>query len=747
MLSFKNLWRRKMRTLLTILGIAVGVAAVVVLSAFGEGMARGFGQTGASANADLLVSQRDAMMLLIGSIDQEIGTELANLRGVDEVVGTVVGVLQLPESPYFMVAGEEPGSFAMDRYRLVEGRAITAKRETMLGRQSADNLKKRIGDKFRIGNISYRIVGIYETGSSFEDNGAVIRLDDAQRAFDKRRQVSYFKLKLRDIRERDEVKRVIEERWEDLTAVRSGDPTAQDDVLQLYRSMGWVLGVFAVLVGGLGMMNAMLMSVFERTREIGVLRAMGWSRRRVVGMIVSEALALALIGGLSGLALGVGMISLASRSAAVSGFLTGTFEPAMAIQALVIAIVLGVVGGGYPALRAAQLAPLEAMRAESGATVRWSAFSHLLATILRGAALRNLLRRPARSLMTVTGLGLGVGFIVALSGIAYGAEQLFTEMLSAGQADIIAEQAGASDAMFSAIDERLADQIRQHPEVRAISRLVVGTSTVPGLPFFILYGLDPREEYIQRYRIYEGRSLQRPGEILLGRLAANSLEKSVGDNLRFSGASFEIVGIFETGTPYEDSGGILVIGEAQRMFGKPRQVNFLGISILYPERAAQLAAEFEQRYPQLMVSRTADLADRMQDFATMDAVFASLITLMLIVGGIVMMNVMLMSVFERTHEFGVLRAVGWSGPSVLRMVLTESLALSLFSAVAGALIGVGLNLLFMHIPMYGGMLQAAYSREIFVQVLTMAVGLGAIGGLLPAWRAIRLLPIEALHYE
>ncbi|NTV65954.1 MAG: FtsX-like permease family protein, partial [Oscillochloris sp.] len=309
MLSLKNLWRRKTRSLLTTLGIAVGVASVVVLSAFGNGLADGFGSSNASSDADLLVSQKDAVMIIVGAINEEVGEEIGQMRGVADVAGTAVGIIQLPESPYFMVAGEDPRSFAIKRYKIIAGRPVANKREVMLGRQSADNLHKAIGEKFRINDISYRVVGIYETGQSFEDNGAVIHLEDAQRAFDKRRQVSYFKLKLDSPADRELVRAAIQERWDDLGVTRSGEATSQDELMKVYRSMGWVLGLFAILVGGLGMMNAMLMSVFERTREIGVLRALGWRRRRVVVMILGEALTQSLAGGLLGLLLGAGLIA------------------------------------------------------------------------------------------------------------------------------------------------------------------------------------------------------------------------------------------------------------------------------------------------------------------------------------------------------------------------------------------------------------------------------------------------------
>ncbi|HLF02186.1 MAG TPA: ABC transporter permease, partial [Anaerolineales bacterium] len=81
----KNLWRRKTRTLLTMLGIAVGVAAVVALSAFGEGFASGFESIFSSANADLTVGQKEAVMLLISAVDESVGDEIASLPGVDDI--------------------------------------------------------------------------------------------------------------------------------------------------------------------------------------------------------------------------------------------------------------------------------------------------------------------------------------------------------------------------------------------------------------------------------------------------------------------------------------------------------------------------------------------------------------------------------------------------------------------------------------------------------------------------------------
>jgi putative ABC transport system permease protein len=137
----------------------------------------------------------------------------------------------------------------------------------------------------------------------------------------------------------------------------------------------------------------------------------------------------------------------------------------------------------------------------------------------------------------------------------------------------------------------------------------------------------------------------------------------------------------------------------------------------------------------------------MQDFATMNALLGALVLLTVIVGGVVMTNAMLMSVFERTQEIGVLRALGWRRRRVLRMVLVESIALSLLSGVFGTGIGVGLNYLFLLEPSLGTFLTPAFPPGLFAQVLALTVLLGAVGGLYPAWRASGLRPVEALRYE
>ena len=144
----KNLWRRKTRTLLTLLGIAVGVAAVVALSAFGEGSPAASSESFSTSEADLTVGQKDAIMLMISSVDESVGDEIKTLPGVQAVNGVVFGMVQMPEAPYFIVMGEDLRGFSIQHYRLVAGEPITGRKQILIGKITAKISEKKWGRHF-----------------------------------------------------------------------------------------------------------------------------------------------------------------------------------------------------------------------------------------------------------------------------------------------------------------------------------------------------------------------------------------------------------------------------------------------------------------------------------------------------------------------------------------------------------------------------------------------------------------------
>ncbi len=360
----KNLLRRKTRTFLTLLGIAIGVAAVVALGGFAEGFINAYSTILTSSGADVIVTQSDAADILFSAVDDSVGSQIGAMPGVKAVSGVLMGMVTTPDVPYFIVLGLDPKEFGMRHFKVVEGQPIAGARQMILGRIAQRNFHKKIGDYYKVQDVSFKIVGVYETGQNVEENGAVISLKDAQEIFKKPNQVAYYQIQIQRPEQVPIVMNQVERRFPKLTASRSANYMDNQAETMMLRAMGWFIGLLAVLAGGLGMMNTMLMSVFERTREIGVLRALGWRNRRVLQMILGEAFILSVLGGLLGNALGVAMIYGVNQVPALMGMMDQAYSPTLFMQAMFVALFLGAMGGVYPAWRASRLQPIEAMRYE-----------------------------------------------------------------------------------------------------------------------------------------------------------------------------------------------------------------------------------------------------------------------------------------------------------------------------------------------------------------------------------------------
>jgi ABC-type antimicrobial peptide transport system permease subunit len=741
---FRNLWRRKARSLLTMLGIGIGVAAVIALGAMAEGLAEGYAAFAGGSGADLLVTKSDAGDLTLSTVDEMVGERIARLADVRNVSGVIFNIVQMEKIPYFIVGGYDPDEVAIQHFKIVEGQPLSRDKEIILGRQAADNLKKSVGDTVRLYETPFRIVGIYETGQSFEDGGGVISLSDAQAIFKKPRQVTFFEVQVRDPTQLDGVKARIEQLFKNLSVSEASDVADEQVTIQSMRAMAWGIGLIAVLIGGLGMMNTMVMSVFEQTREIGVLRAVGWRKGRVLRLIMNQSLVLSALGGLAGIGIGLGLVWLINRTPAISSYAPGVVKPQLLIQGMVVALILGTVGGLYPAWRAAGLSPIEALRYDSGAgdgnEPSWAR--------MFGITFRNLLRRRVRSLLTMGGIAIGVGLIVALGAITEGVIQDFTALAAQGGAELVAMQANVADMGYSVIEERIGRAIEAMPEVEDVSGVVWGFSSGQGAPFLIVFGMDPNGKAIQHYRVIEGTRIRGRGEIMLGKAAADTLEKNVGDVLKLPGGVYRVTGIYETGVGYEEAGGVMALPDAQAAFDKPRQVSMLQIKVHDPDQVEAVRARIEDRYgDDVSVSTTSTFIENSSDIQNTKAMLGAIFALAILVGGVVVTNTMVMAVMERTREIGTLRAVGWRQARVLWMILSESLLLGLIAAGFGILVGIGLVGALGAIPGVGDFMSAAYTPQIFFQAIAVSLFLGVIGGLYPAWHASRLRPVEALRYE
>lgn len=742
----KNLFRRKLRTLLTALGIGIGVAAIVGLGALADGISAGYDSMISGTKADLVLSQPDSLDIAYSSVDESAEALLLAMPEVSEVSGMLQSFVKVEDNPIFFLFGYPRGSFIMERFRIIEGVGLDSPETrhsrgtpVILGSAAAEALDKKVGQTLRIQERPYRIIGIYETGDAFEDGGAVLDLPEMQSLMGKTHKVSLYYIRLKDPGMRDRVEQRAARLWRDLSISGTkefADKQMMGDMLKTYI---WVIAALAILIGGVGMMNAQLTSVMERTREIGVLRSIGWSRARILMMILGESILVCLLGGILGIILGFTMLRIFAD--ALSSFGAGHVTTDILMQAFGTVFVLGLVGGLYPAWRASRLTPVEALRYEGS-----SGSGKVRRLPFGGMAIQNLWQRAARTGLTLGVIGLTIGAIMAMEAVVRGMGQSMNQM--GADSEIMMRQADVADTSLSALDARIGSKIAAMPEVASVSGLVISAIAMPEQGgFFLIEGYSPAEFAIRRFNIVEGERITADHQIMIGRKMADALHKKVGETITLSNARYRITGIYESGVGWEELGGVISLRDAQTLVGRPRKVTIFMIKVRDPKQAPEIVKKINAEFKDVVATLSGDFAAEMPDMKNTDAMLQGISFLALLVGGVGVLNTMLMSVLERTREIGVLRALGWRRRAILGLILREALILGLSGGGFGILTAFGLLGLFSLSPDIAAYLEPIWGIDIFVRALSIAIGLGILGGLYPAWRATRLQPVEALRYE
>lgn len=742
----KNLLRRKGRTLLTVLGISIGVATIITLGSLADGLEAGYGNVLGGSQADFVLTDPNAYDIIMSALDEDIGEQLSAMSEVEAVSPMLQAMVTTENSPYFFIFGYPEGSFVLSRFNVVEGYSLYADEAgdmrgnpLMLGSAAAESMKKEVGDTLRLGDSVFRVTGIYETGDAFEEGGAVVSLHDAQEIAGMQRQVSLFYIQLKDPALGDRLKTRLERLYPKLSLSTAGDLGQRTEVADSLRAMVWGVAALAILIGGVTMMNSQLMAVMERTGEIGVLRAVGWRSRRVLLLILGESIMVSLLGGLVGLGLGYLLLTLAANAISAFGA-TGNIPSDLLMQAFVVVLTLGIVGGIYPAYRASRLQPVEALRYEGGTMGRSA--SRLP---VGGMAVQNLWRRKGRTLLTLSAIGLTVGAVMVLNSLMDGTGDMMNSI--SGEAEIVVRETDIADTSLSAVDERVGDQIAAMPGVTSVSGMVFTAVIAEDLGMFLVQGLAPREAAIQRFNVVEGERLVSNRQIMLGRTVAEAQNLGVGDTINLGDMRFRVVGIYESSTGWEEMGGIISLRDAQNFIGRPRKVTLFLVDVDDPNQAGEMTQFINDRFPEAHAALSGEFVEQLPDMQGGNAMVGGIAAIAILIGGMGMMNTMLMSVLERTREIGVLRSLGWRRRAILSLIVRESLALGILGAAVGILVAFGLAAAFSSIRFYGEVLQFAWTMDIFVQSILVALALGLLGGIYPAFRATRLQPVEALRYE
>lgn len=362
--------------------------------------------------------------------------------------------------------------------------------------------------------------------------------------------------------------------------------------------------------------------------------------------------------------------------------------------------------------------------------------------------LRNLARQRVRSVLTIVGISLGITTVVALGVVTAGLEQTATGLVRSGGAEFMLAQKGAADLSFSRLPEATVAETAAVPGVAGARGALFHITKAGSNPFFFLIGRTAADLRAAPPDLVRGRMPRVAGEIALGQDTAADLDAAIGDTVEINKRSFHVVGVSTSDVSWERAGALALLGDVQQLMNAPDSVTVVYVDLARGANADAVAKRVRRSVDGVAVITSADDYGQVdQGFEIINAANLAISLLAVLIGGIGVMNTMVMSIFERTREIGVLRAVGWTRARVLRMILIESIALCLVAGFVGALLGAGIASLVTQIPAVGSFLVPRYTVSVFLQGFVVAVIVGLIGAAYPAWRATRLTPMEALRYE
>jgi putative ABC transport system permease protein len=361
----RGLTRRRTRTSLTLLGISIGIAAVVALVGLSRGLNKSWAAGMRARGTDIVVSNMTSSLVPkpFNAVSRD---QIAHLPHVDSTCAILVDLMSVENTEMIMVSAREWGGFAWSNLKLISGRMPNDAQEkaVVLGRTAAEVLKKRIGDPIQIETAELKVVGIVD-GNAWVENGSVIlSLPLLQEITGDQGRINVIDIRLTPSTSRAEVQQLckqIDQLIPEARAILASDNVNQSEISRIIQGMSWSTSLLAVLVGVLGVMNTMLMNVFERTTEICVLLALGWKRSRIVELVLWESAILGLLGGIIGVFIGVVGVRILGATPIIRGLMEPDIGMRLIGVSIAIAVLVGVISGLYPAWRTSRVMPGQAL--------------------------------------------------------------------------------------------------------------------------------------------------------------------------------------------------------------------------------------------------------------------------------------------------------------------------------------------------------------------------------------------------
>jgi putative ABC transport system permease protein len=365
-LIFINIRRHRLRSLITAAGIGFGAASMLCIVSIVLG-AVGMFQNILSTESQFILFERNVSDLFFSSVRASQLAEIRNFPLVKRVDPLLVGIVSSPNHPIITCFGVEADNPRLRQAHWLHGSASAFGRDKdaiYLGERAASFLKATIGQEIPIGSRRFLVGGVLRTANGFEDGGVFFPLPLAQEFFHKESQASLATVELRPGASFAAFQKQIDARFPDLIALEDKEFNRSYSQFRILNVTSWAIGICSFLLGGMGVANTMLMSVFARVREIAVLRVCGFSRQQVAGLILGEATILSGLGSVAGCAVGFAALVAMNAAPQLQGYVRAALRMDLLVGVAVVTLATAIAGAFYPAYFASRIAPAEALRFE-----------------------------------------------------------------------------------------------------------------------------------------------------------------------------------------------------------------------------------------------------------------------------------------------------------------------------------------------------------------------------------------------
>ncbi len=379
-IAFKNLLRHKLRSLLTLIGISASIAVLFSILSFNRGFERGLAKELERTGLHFMIvpsgcPHEVASLVLHGGVIPKFldVTVFEKIKKFDQIeLVTSILVTQLPNQEkgrVDLVYGMEMKHASKIKPGwIIKGYLPEKEDELLVGSEIAGHDKLTPGDNYRYGDRVFKVSGIIEKTGSQDDAFIYMPVLALQKLVGKEGRVTALGVRVKNPADLNHLTELLSKEIPGIQIVTMGQ--VMNSIASIANSakiLSLSVAMIAIIISSVGVMNSILMAIFERTQEIGMMRAIGAAKVDIFRMIIFETMILTTVGGLVGLSvslIGSGVIEIFVKKFmpyVPSGRMI-TFEPFIAFTCIIFSIAIGMISGGYPAYRASRVSPIEAIK-------------------------------------------------------------------------------------------------------------------------------------------------------------------------------------------------------------------------------------------------------------------------------------------------------------------------------------------------------------------------------------------------